>query len=49
MNCAWLHRRLQVYVVELSRKPLFPGIYAPVMVNKNEALIKEIMETKRQG
>lgn len=40
---------LQVYVVELTRKPLFPGIYTPVMVSKNEVLIKEIMETKRQG
>ena len=40
---------LQVYVVELSRKPLFPGIYTPVMVSKNEKLIKEILETKKQG
>jgi Lon-like ATP-dependent protease len=39
----------QVFVVELSRKPLFPGIYTPVMVTKNEKLIKEIMETKKQG
>ncbi|GAX85453.1 hypothetical protein CEUSTIGMA_g12869.t1 [Chlamydomonas eustigma] len=39
----------KVYVVELSRKPLFPGIYTPVMVNKNEKLIKEIMDTKKQG
>lgn len=40
---------VQVYVVELTRKPLFPGIYTPVMVTKNERLIKEIMETKKQG
>lgn len=39
----------KVYVVELTRKPLFPGIYTPVMVSKNEKLIKEIMETKKQG
>ena len=39
----------QVYVVELTRKPLFPGIYTPVLINKNEKLIKEIMETKKQG
>ena len=39
----------QVYVVELTRKPLFPGIYTPVHVSKNEKLIKEIMETKKQG
>lgn len=36
-------------MVELTRKPLFPGIYTPVMVTKNERLIKEIMETKKQG
>ncbi|GLC44772.1 hypothetical protein PLESTB_001216500 [Pleodorina starrii] len=39
----------KVFVVELSRKPLFPGIYTPVMINKNEALVKEIMEVKKQG
>ena len=39
----------KVYVVELTRKPLFPGIYTPVMITKNEPLIKEIMDTKRQG
>jgi len=39
----------KVFVVELGRKPLFPGIYTPVMVTKNERLIKEIMETKKQG
>lgn len=35
-------------MVELGRKPLFPGIYTPVMI-KNEKLIKEIMEIKKQG
>jgi Lon-like ATP-dependent protease len=39
----------KVFVVELSRKPLFPGIYTPVMINKNEALVKEILEVKKQG
>lgn len=39
----------KVFVVELSRKPLFPGIYTPVMVSKNEKLIKEITEAKKQG
>jgi hypothetical protein len=39
----------KVFVVELSRKPLFPGIYTPLLVNKNEALVKEIMELKKQG
>lgn len=39
----------KVFVVELSRKPLFPGIYTPVIINKNEALVKEILEVKRQG
>jgi hypothetical protein len=36
-------------VVELNRKPLFPGIYAPVMVQKSEKLLKEIEEMRRQG
>lgn len=40
---------LQVFVVELSRKPLFPGIYTPVLVLKNERLIKEVMEAKKHG
>ncbi|GFR50901.1 hypothetical protein Agub_g13195 [Astrephomene gubernaculifera] len=39
----------KVFVVELSRKPLFPGIYTPVIISKNEALVKEILEVKRQG
>jgi Lon-like ATP-dependent protease len=38
-----------VYAVELARKPLFPGIYTPVMIQKNEKLIKEIVEAKKQG
>ncbi|KAJ9508111.1 hypothetical protein QJQ45_021406, partial [Haematococcus lacustris] len=38
-----------VFVVELTRKPLFPGIYTPVTISKNEKLIKEIMDTKKQG
>ncbi|PNH10234.1 Lon protease, mitochondrial [Tetrabaena socialis] len=42
-------RHHKVFVVELARKPLFPGIYTPVMIKKNEALLKEIMEVKRQG
>ncbi|KAI8475159.1 MAG: Lon protease C-terminal proteolytic domain-containing protein [Monoraphidium minutum] len=41
------HRK--VFVVELSRKPLFPGIYTPVLVLKNEKLIKEVMEAKKHG
>jgi len=41
------HRK--VFVVELSRKPLFPGIYTPVLVVKNERLIKEVMEAKKHG
>lgn len=40
---------VQVFVVELQRKPLFPGIYTPVLVLKNEALIKEVMEAKKHG
>lgn len=44
-----LVRGVQVFVVELSRKPLFPGIYTPVVVQKNERLIKEVTEAKRQG
>jgi Lon-like ATP-dependent protease len=40
---------LQLFVVELNRKPLFPGIYAPVMINNNAKLIKEILEAKKQG
>ncbi|GFH12404.1 Lon protease homolog, partial [Haematococcus lacustris] len=39
----------KVFVVELTRKPLFPGIYTPVTISKNEKLIKEIMDTKKQG
>ncbi|KXZ44915.1 hypothetical protein GPECTOR_61g868 [Gonium pectorale] len=42
-------RHHKVFVVELSRKPLFPGIYTPVIISKNEALVKEIMEVKKQG
>lgn len=38
-----------MFVVELSRKPLFPGIYTPVLVLKNERLIKEVMEAKKAG
>jgi Lon-like ATP-dependent protease len=38
-----------VLVVELSRKPLFPGIYTPVLVLKNEKLVKEVMEAKKHG
>lgn len=38
-----------MYVVELTRKPLFPGIFTPVLISKNEKLIKEIMDTKKQG
>ncbi len=34
-------------MVELTRKPLFPGIYTPVLVLKNEKLIKEVMEAKK--
>jgi Lon-like ATP-dependent protease len=36
-------------MVELSRKPLFPGVYTPVLVHKNERLIKEVLEQKKQG
>jgi Lon-like ATP-dependent protease len=39
----------QLYVVELGRKPLFPGIYTPVMIQKNERLLKEIADMRRQG
>lgn len=39
----------QVFVVELARKPLFPGIYTPVMVSGSEALIREITEARKQG
>jgi hypothetical protein len=39
----------QMFVVELSRKPLFPGIYTPVLVHNNEKLIKEVQEQRRQG
>ncbi|KAG2447753.1 hypothetical protein HYH02_007211 [Chlamydomonas schloesseri] len=42
-------RHHKVFVVELSRKPLFPGIYTPVIISKNEALVKEIMDVKKQG
>lgn len=40
---------LQLYVVKLQRKPLFPGIYTPVTVTNNAKLIKEIMERKQSG
>ncbi|KAG2492403.1 hypothetical protein HYH03_009349 [Edaphochlamys debaryana] len=42
-------RHHKVFVVELTRKPLFPGIYTPVIISKNEALVKEIMDVKKQG
>jgi Lon-like ATP-dependent protease len=38
-----------VFVVELGRKPLFPGIYTPVLVLKNERLIREVTEAKKNG
>ena len=41
------HRK--VFVVELTRKPLFPGIYTPLLVTKNERLIREIMDAKKHG
>jgi Lon-like ATP-dependent protease len=40
---------VQVFVVELNRKPLFPGIYTPVMIQKNEKLVKEIYDAKKHG
>eukprot|EP00878_Enallax_costatus_P038130 GHUV01043289.1.p1 GENE.GHUV01043289.1~~GHUV01043289.1.p1 ORF type:complete len:305 (+),score=59.91 GHUV01043289.1:230-1144(+) len=43
------HKHRKMFVVELQRKPLFPGIYTPVLVLKNEALIKEVMEAKKHG
>eukprot|EP00879_Flechtneria_rotunda_P013415 GHRR01014005.1.p1 GENE.GHRR01014005.1~~GHRR01014005.1.p1 ORF type:complete len:539 (+),score=198.08 GHRR01014005.1:193-1809(+) len=43
------HKHRKVFVVELSRKPLFPGTYTPVMVLKNEKLIKEVLDAKKQG
>ncbi|KAG1661222.1 hypothetical protein FOA52_008267 [Chlamydomonas sp. UWO 241] len=39
----------KVFVVELTRKPLFPGIYTPVTVTKNERMIKDILEMKKAG
>mmetsp|Transcript_22464 Transcript_22464/g.62033 ORF Transcript_22464/g.62033 Transcript_22464/m.62033 type:complete len:1027 (-) Transcript_22464:288-3368(-) len=42
-------RHHKLLVVELNRKPLFPGIYAPVMVNNNAKLIKEILDAKKAG
>lgn len=48
LNTVFCFPSWQVFVVELTRKPLFPGIYTPVMV-KNERLLKEIAETKKQG
>jgi Lon-like ATP-dependent protease len=44
----WLSLQ-QMFVVELSRKPLFPGIYTPVLVHNNEKLIKEVQEQRRAG
>ncbi|WIA37624.1 hypothetical protein OEZ86_014525 [Tetradesmus obliquus] len=43
------HKHRKMFVVELSRKPLFPGIYTPVLVHNNEKLIKEVQEQRRQG
>ena len=40
---------LQLYVVKLNRKPLFPGIYTPVTITNNAGLIKEISDKKRSG
>ena len=48
-SLALIRYMMQVYVVELTRKPLFPGIYTPVTISKNEKLIKEITEAKKQG
>ncbi|KAF6254413.1 Lon protease C-terminal proteolytic domain-containing protein [Scenedesmus sp. NREL 46B-D3] len=43
------HKHRKMFVVELSRKPLFPGIYTPVLVHNNEKLIKEVQEQRRAG
>eukprot|EP00882_Tetradesmus_deserticola_P008664 GHRQ01009135.1.p1 GENE.GHRQ01009135.1~~GHRQ01009135.1.p1 ORF type:complete len:137 (+),score=45.01 GHRQ01009135.1:260-670(+) len=43
------HKHRKMFVVELSRKPLFPGIYTPVLVHNNEALIREVQEQRRAG
>uniref|UniRef100_A0A383VUK5 Lon protease homolog n=1 Tax=Tetradesmus obliquus TaxID=3088 RepID=A0A383VUK5_TETOB len=43
------HKHRKMFVVELSRKPLFPGIYTPVLVHNNAQLIKEVQEQRRQG
>ncbi len=40
---------VQLYVVKLHRKPLFPGIYTPVTITNNAGLIKEISDRKRAG
>lgn len=40
---------VQLYVVKLHRKPLFPGIYTPVTITNNERLIREIREKKAGG
>lgn len=41
--------RLQLYAVQLHRKPLFPGIYTPVTIKNNAKLIREIMDKKQGG
>jgi len=41
-------RYREVFAVPLARRPLFPGGIMPVMVSNN-TLIKEIIETRRQG
>ncbi|KAF8065961.1 lon protease [Scenedesmus sp. PABB004] len=43
------HKHRKMFVVELGRKPLFPGIYTPVLVLKNERLIREVMDARKAG
>jgi Lon-like ATP-dependent protease len=49
VHCLLPSPAAQMFVVELSRKPLFPGIYTPVLVHNNEKLIKEVQEQRRAG
>lgn len=36
-------------MLELNNKPLFPGIYMPIQLHRNDKLVKVIADIKRSG
>ncbi|MEW5297109.1 MAG: hypothetical protein WDW38_005920 [Sanguina aurantia] len=42
-------KHLKVHILELNNKPLFPGIYMPIQLHRNDKLVKVIADIKRSG